>query len=50
MFFIKELQINEQIRDREVRLIDDEGNQLGVVPGKEAQRLANEKKLDLVKV
>jgi translation initiation factor IF-3 len=50
VFFIKELQINEQIRDREVRLIDDEGNQLGVVPGKEAQRLANEKKLDLVKV
>lgn len=50
MFFIKELQINEQIRDREVRVIDNEGNQLGVLPVKEAQRIANEKKLDLVKV
>lgn len=50
MFFIKELQINEQIRDREVRLIDDQGNQLGVVSTKEAQFMADDKKLDLVKV
>jgi len=42
--------INEQIRDREVRLIDDEGNQLGIVSGKEAQRIATEKNLDLVKI
>lgn len=42
--------INEQIRDREVRLIDDEGNQLGIVSSKEAQRLAREKNLDLVKI
>jgi len=42
--------INEQIRDREVRLIDADGTQLGVVPNKHAQDLAEEKKLDLVKI
>ncbi len=42
--------INEQIRDKEVRLIDDEGNQLGVVSSKDAQKLADEKQLDLVKI
>ena len=45
----KELQINEQIRDSEVRLIGSDGEQLGVVPTREAQRLADEKELDLVK-
>ena len=47
---ITELMINEQIRDREVRLIDADGAQLGIVQGKDAQRLADEKKLDLVKI
>lgn len=42
--------INEMIRVREVRLIDDEGNQLGIVPTLEAVRLAKEKELDLVEV
>jgi len=42
--------INEQIRDKEVRLIDADGTQMGVLPGKEAQRLADEKRLDLVKI
>jgi len=42
--------INEQIRDKEIRLIDEEGNQVGVVSSKEAQKLADEKKLDLVKI
>ena len=42
--------INEQIRDREVRLIDADGTQLGVIPGRDAQRLADEKRLDLVKI
>ncbi len=42
--------INEMIRVREVRLIDDEGNQLGIVPTQEAVRLAKEKDLDLVEV
>ncbi|MCQ2572292.1 MAG: translation initiation factor IF-3 [Treponema sp.] len=38
------------IRVREVRLIDDEGNQLGIIPTQEAVRLAKEKELDLVEV
>ena len=42
--------INEQIRVREVRLIDDEGNQKGIVPTLEALKLAKEKELDLVEV
>ncbi len=44
------LRINEMIRIREVRLIDDEGNQKGIVPTVEALRLAKEKDLDLVEV
>lgn len=47
---IKELQINEQIREREVRLIDVDGEQVGVVPSKKALEMAYDKKLDLVKV
>ena len=47
---IKELQINEEIREREVRLIDDQGEQLGVVDTREAMNIAIEKNLDLVKV
>ncbi|MCR2045261.1 translation initiation factor IF-3 [Anaerosalibacter massiliensis] len=47
---IKELQINEQIREREVRLIDVDGGQVGVVPIKKAIDMAYDKKLDLVKV
>lgn len=42
--------INEQIRDKEVRLISDTGEQLGIFSSKEAQKLADEKKLDLVKI
>ncbi|OUQ59947.1 translation initiation factor IF-3 [Tyzzerella sp. An114] len=42
--------INEQIRDKEVRLIDEEGNQLGIVSSREAQKIADERKLDLVKI
>lgn len=42
--------INEQIRDREVRLIGENGEQLGIVSGKEALRLAKEAELDLVKI
>lgn len=47
---IKELQINEEIREKEVRLIDDKGNQVGVVPKSRALDMAFESKLDLVKV
>lgn len=46
----KELQVNEQIRDREVRLIDVDGEQLGVVSINEALDRAYEQGLDLAKV
>lgn len=42
--------MNEAIRAREVRLVDENGQQLGIVSGREAQRLASEKGLDLVEV
>lgn len=42
--------INEQIRDKEVRVIDINGEQLGILSSKEAQKLADERKLDLVKI
>ncbi len=42
--------INEQIRDREVRVIDDEGNQLGLMSARDAQQIARERNLDLVKI
>ena len=42
--------INEQIRDKEVRLIGVNGEQLGIVPVREAMRLAEEAELDLVKI
>lgn len=42
--------INEQIRDREVRLIGPDGNQLGIMSAREAYRLAQEAELDLVKI
>ena len=42
--------INEQIRDREVRLIGEEGEQLGVMSSREAQKLADEAGLDLGKI
>ena len=46
----KELQINEQIRDREVRVIDSDGSQLGIMLSKKAMELAEQKNLDLVKI
>ncbi len=42
--------INEQIRDKEVRLIDENGEQMGVVQTVVAQRIADERDLDLVKI
>ena len=42
--------INEQIRDREVRLIGPDGEQIGVVSAREAQKIADEAGLDLVKI
>ncbi len=46
----KELQINEQIRDSEVRLIDADGSQIGIVPLKKAADMASKANLDLVKI
>ncbi len=46
----KGMRVNEQIRVREVRLIDDEGNQKGIVPTIEALKMAREQDLDLVEV
>lgn len=42
--------INEEIRDKEVRVIDADGSMLGVMPIKDAQKLASSKNLDLVKI
>ncbi len=46
----KGLRINEQIRVREVRLIDENGEQKGIVPTLEALKMAREQDLDLVEV
>ena len=42
--------INEQIRDKEVRVISEDGEQLGIMSAKEAYKLAQEAELDLVKI
>ena len=47
---ISDLMINEQIRDKEVRLIANDGEQLGIMSAREAQKLADEAGLDLVKI
>ena len=47
---MKELLINEDIRDKEVRVIAADGSQLGVMDTREAQRLSIEQNLDLVKI
>ncbi|WP_041587767.1 translation initiation factor IF-3 [Thermincola potens] len=44
------MRINEEIRAKEVRLVSSDGEQLGIVPLKEALRFAQEKDLDLVEV
>ena len=43
-------QINEEILDKEVRLIGDEGEQLGIMSAAEALKIATERELDLVKI
>lgn len=44
------MQINEEITDKEVRLIGNDGEQLGIVSAAQAQKLAAERNLDLVKI
>lgn len=46
----KELLTNDRIRDREVRLIDEKGTQVGVISTYEANRIADERNLDLVQM
>ena len=47
---INDLMINEEIRDREVRVVDQNGAQLGVMPVKQALDMAEDMQLDLVKI
>lgn len=46
----KDLRINEAIRAREVRVVSDDGEQLGILPFRDALRIASEKGFDLVEV
>ncbi|MBN9419299.1 MAG: translation initiation factor IF-3 [Candidatus Eremiobacteraeota bacterium] len=46
----KDLRVNQQIRAREIRVIDDRGEQLGIMDPRDALRLAQERDLDLVEV
>ncbi|MBX6351701.1 MAG: translation initiation factor IF-3 [Thermoflavifilum sp.] len=46
----EDFQVNDGIRAREVRVIDVDGTQLGIMPLREARRIAEEKNLDLVNV
>lgn len=50
MFISSELRINEEIRSREIRVVDDQGQQLGVMTVREGIRIALERGLDLVEV
>ncbi|WIV11410.1 translation initiation factor IF-3 [Proteiniborus sp. MB09-C3] len=47
---IKELQVNEEIREKEIRLIDVNGEQLGIMSSKKAMEVADDRKLDLVMI
>lgn len=47
---ISELFINEQIRDKEVRVIGEDGEQLGIMSSRDALKLAEEAGVDLVKI
>jgi translation initiation factor IF-3 len=44
------LMVNEEIRDKEIRLIDVDGSMLGIFPVREAQKMAYSKNLDLVRI
>lgn len=46
----QELQINEQIRDKELRVIDSDGTQLGIMSLRQAMEIVEKKNLDLVKI
>ena len=46
----KEVEINDRITDAEIRVIDENGVQLGIMSAQEANRIADERNLDLVKI
>lgn len=46
----KDLRINDEIRAKEIRLVDEDGGQLGLMSPREAMEIAEEKKLDVVEV
>ena len=52
VFYISNVnyQINEEITDAEVRLIDEDGTQLGIMSSEEAMQIAIDKEVDLVKI
>ena len=52
MFFISKeaQQINDEIRDRELRVISADGQKLGIMSAKEALKIAEDNDLDLVKI
>lgn len=47
---IKDIEMNDRIRDREIRVIDENNDQLGIMSSIEANRIADSKNLDLVKI
>ncbi|MGN0298262.1 MAG: translation initiation factor IF-3 [Lachnospiraceae bacterium] len=47
---ISELVINEQIKDKEVRVVNEDGEQMGIMSAKDALKLAKDANLDLVKI
>jgi len=49
-FIARDHRINENIRVKEIRVVDEDGNQLGVLQTREALKLAEEKQLDLVEI
>ena len=50
VYIISDLMINEQIRDKEVRVVSETGEQLGIMSAKDAQKLADEQGVDLIKI
>lgn len=46
----KEMQINEEIRDKELRVVSDTGEQLGIMSASDALKIATQRNLDLVKI
>ena len=44
------VQLNEQIRDKELRIVSADGEQLGIMSARDAQKIADDRGLDLVKI